>query len=243
MSNQNPWDALAPSPADEIHEPTEWYDADNPYLAEPIILDYLASQMLNPKDTAVLDFGCGDGRFAHRLKGLGYDVEGMDAAAKMVEAAKATYGTAVKFYTGGLDALPNTPTYDIITSIMVLQFIPNFIDAIQRLAVALKAEGFLIIAVFNPAFMQAWLTTGDPHYVGFDSVDNPTKGTLLFGEIAVPTYIRSAAQYNQVAVQNGLSPTHEAYPPFNHDFLAKFPVDGPTEYAEHMILCYKKQRS
>ncbi|HSX17290.1 MAG TPA: class I SAM-dependent methyltransferase [Patescibacteria group bacterium] len=246
MTNaENPWDTLAPQgeAAYQISEPEAWYDADNLLLAEPVILEYLASQIADPSGVQALDFGCGDGRFAARLSKLGYTVQGVDSSSKIIAAAQARYGTEVSFNVGGIETIPDEPTYNVVTSLMTLQFIADFEPAIRHLAAALKPGGTLVLAVFNPEFISDWIKAGDADYVGFDSVDNPTKGTLQFGPVEIPTYIRTAAQYNKLAASCELAPALEAYPPFTEEFLAKYPVNGPTVHPEHMILAYQKSEA
>lgn len=240
MTDRDPWDVLAPNSSYDVPEPLEWYDADNVFLAEPVMLKYLTSQTPDPKSKRVLDFGCGSGQFAHRLQSLGYDAEGIDSAPNMIKAAKAWYGSAIKFTVGGSEIVSEMPAYDAISSIMVLQFIPDYVSVVGRLAAALKPGGLLLLAVFNPAFISDWIKARDPSYVGFDSVDNPTEGALLFGEVTIPTYIRTAKEYTEVAKESGLSLLGEEYPPFTEVFLQKYPVNGPTQHSEHLILIYRK---
>jgi 2-polyprenyl-3-methyl-5-hydroxy-6-metoxy-1,4-benzoquinol methylase len=240
---ENIWDTLVPQPSATntgSDQSKAWYDVDNIFLAEPIIVEYLAAHTANPADSRLLDFGCGDGQFTHRLRELGYQAEGIDPSANMIAAAQARYGANLQFTAGDCNALPNVPTYDSITAVMVMQFIPDVRPVIQRLAGALTPGGSLVIAVFNPEFISDWIRIGSPDYVGFDSVDTPTKGTLLFGPVEVPVYLRTAAQYIELAEENGLSLALEAYQPFTEEFLAEYPVDGPVEHAEHMILAYQK---
>jgi trans-aconitate methyltransferase len=237
---ENPWDALAPQHMNEAPATDAWYDVDNTLLAEPVILDYLASHVSDPSKVRVLDFGCGTGQFANRLSQLGYSVQGVDSSAKMIEAANAAYSADVSFTVGDSAALPAKPTYDVVVSVMTLQFVAEFQPTMQRLAAALQPGGLLVLAVFNPGFISDWIKSGSPDYVGFDSADNPTMGTLQFGATAVPVHVRTATEYNKQAAEQGLALELEAYPVFNPEFLAKYPVDGPTEHAEHMILCFQK---
>jgi 2-polyprenyl-3-methyl-5-hydroxy-6-metoxy-1,4-benzoquinol methylase len=237
------WDALAPKPkiaASETDPPKQWYDVDNILLAEPVIIEYLAAHTASPADSRLLDFGCGDGQFTSRLHELGYKAEGIDPSPSMIAAAQDKYSETLPFTIGGFESLPNEATYDSITAVMVMQFIPDVKPVMQRLAAALKPGGSLVVAAFNPEFISDWIRTGNPDYVGFDSVDNPTEGTLLFGPVEVPVYVRTAAQYIELAAEDGLSLALEAYPPFSDAFLEQYPVDGPVEHAEHMILAFQK---
>jgi SAM-dependent methyltransferase len=237
----NPWDALAPQfPQDET-ELTAWYDADNPLLAEPTILEYLAQHLPNPAGKRLLDFGCGSGQFAHKLQRLGYKVDGIDPAPKMITAAQARYGADIALAVGAEQNLLTQPTYDAVVSVMVLQFVLDAEAALRRLAAATKPGGHVVLAVHNPDFISDWIKAGHPHYVDFDDADHPTHGTLMFGpEIAVPIYLQTAETYNALAARCGLTAQLEAYPPFTSDFLQRFPVDGPTEHSEYLILGYQK---
>lgn len=237
---ENPWDVLASHFAPEEPDNIEWDAVDNVLLAQPVILDYLAHHLPDPAHKRLLDFGCGGGQFASRLQGLGYEVAGMDSARAMINVAQNQYGMNVPFTVGSEHDLPSEPSYDVITSVMTLQFIPNAHEAIGRLAAALNPNGLLVFAVHNHEFVSDWIKARQ-RFIDFDSVDQPTKATLTFGHgVAIPIYLRTSEAYNDIAKDHDLEPQLEKYPPFTADFLSKYPVDGPTQHSEFMILGYQK---
>jgi SAM-dependent methyltransferase len=104
-------------------------------------------------DAAVLDAGCGTGRYALELARLGYRVTGLDRSPELLAEARraaAASGAPVAFVLGDLLALPATASYDVILARGVLN---DFLDDAGRDAVlralggALCAEGVLLFDV------------------------------------------------------------------------------------------------
>lgn len=238
--NKNPWDKLASHFAPEDPDKLEWDAVDNILIAQPVILDFLGESFAKPYGLNLLEFGCGGGQFADRLQKLGYSVDGIDTSPHMIAAARTQYGRNGDFRVGRAISLDDKE-YDVITSVMTLQFIPDIENTVLNLSKALKPSGLLVFAVHNPAFVSDWIKA-KYRYIGFDSEEHPTKGLLQFGrEVEIPIYIRSATEYSDIAEKSHLQALLESYPPFTEEFLKKYPVDGPTQNSEFMILGYKKR--
>jgi 2-polyprenyl-3-methyl-5-hydroxy-6-metoxy-1,4-benzoquinol methylase len=101
---------------------------------------------------AVLDAGCGTGRYAAELARRGYVVEGIDRSSELIETAQQSvhdHGNALSFRVGNLLDLPEA-RYDGILCRGVLN---DFVDDDARLAVfsafarALRSAGVLILDV------------------------------------------------------------------------------------------------
>ena len=109
---------------------------------------------------ALLDAGCGTGRYARELARRGYVVEGVDRSSELIETAKQSdrgHGSSVSFRVGDILALP-AARYDGILCRGVLN---DFVDDNERLSVfdafagALRRPGVLILDV------REWETTKD----------------------------------------------------------------------------------
>lgn len=234
----NPWDILAAHFAPENFEDMAWDTADNVFLAWPVMMNFLQKSVGRPRGQRLLDFGCGAGQFANELEKLGFKVDGLDSSRAMIAKARSYYDGNVDFRTGRAAAV-EPEVYEAITSIMTLQFVSDIDDTIAYLAGGLRPGGHFAFAVHNPEFVMDWARIGY-RYTGFEPVECPAKGMLSFGEIKIPLFLRSAAEYNQLGQKYGLAPRLEAYPRFTEDFLRKYHVDGPTEHAEYLILGYQK---
>ena len=109
---------------------------------------------------ALLDAGCGTGRYARELARRGYVVEGVDRSSELIETAKQSdcgHGGSVSFRVGDILALP-AARYDGILCRGVLN---DFVDDNARLSVfdafagALRRPGVLILDV------REWEATKD----------------------------------------------------------------------------------
>src|SRR4051794_31492088 len=217
----NPWDALSDyfdtsKAEDEIPAGA----ADNILIAWPVILQFIATYVPALRGRRVLDYGCGAGSFAQRLHGYGAQGTGIDPSPAMIAKAQAAYGTGVTFLVGDSGLLRSLPPFDLITSIMALQFVADLPTLFADLTQAIMPGGHLIFAVHNPAFFQ-----GD---------------VLLFSNgVEVPIFIRSAGDYHAVAEPAGLEPLLEPYPPFTPEFLARYPSYAGRAAPEYLILGYR----
>jgi 2-polyprenyl-6-hydroxyphenyl methylase/3-demethylubiquinone-9 3-methyltransferase len=97
-----------------------------------------------------VDVGCGAGLLAEPLARLGAEVTGIDAAAENVEVARRhaeRQGLAIDYRTGSIDALAGT--YDLVTSLEVLEHVSEPASFIAALAGALAEDGLLIVSTPN----------------------------------------------------------------------------------------------
>ena len=104
------------------------------------------------------DVGCGAGLLAEPLARLGAEVTGIDAAGENIEAARAHalgQGLEIDYRVGGVEAL--TGSYDLITSMEVLEHVADVPAFIHGLAAALAPSGMLIMSTPNRTTMSRLL--------------------------------------------------------------------------------------
>lgn len=218
----HPWDALSDyfdtsKAADEIPAGA----ADNILIAWPVIFQFIATHISDLGGRRVLDYGCGVGTFADRLRASGGDITGIDLSPAMIAKARQAYGERVTFLCGDSRVLRTLPPFALITSIMALQFVADIDALLSDFAGALEPNGHLIFAVHNPAFFS-----GDE--MRFDN------------GVAVPIFIRTADEHHAAAPRVGLDPLLEEYPPFTPEFLARYPSYAGKDAPEYLILGYRR---
>jgi 2-polyprenyl-3-methyl-5-hydroxy-6-metoxy-1,4-benzoquinol methylase len=120
-------------------------------------------------DARVLDLGCGNGYFAHRLAGKGFSVVGMDASASGIEVASKAY-TEVPFFCGNASALLQSgqAPFDVVVSVEVIEHCPSSQEFCADLAACLKPGGSAIITTPYHGYIKnvliALLAKSDSHY-------------------------------------------------------------------------------
>nr|MDQ6906297.1 methyltransferase domain-containing protein [Chloroflexota bacterium] len=115
----NPWDRLSDyfdTSKEEGEIPAG--AADNILIAWPVFFRFIADHVPDLSGKRVLDYGCGAGSFAHRLRSYGCYVTGVDSSPAMIEKAMNAYGDAVEFRVGDAALLRAMPPFALITSIM-----------------------------------------------------------------------------------------------------------------------------
>ena len=102
--------------------------ADNIYTLWPIFLPYIKKN-IKGSSLRALDFGCGTGMFCSELKTAGFNTCGLDISPKMISIAKYHLGKEINFsagdYKSALKLSKKSGKFDLITAIMVLQFVSD----------------------------------------------------------------------------------------------------------------------
>jgi 2-polyprenyl-3-methyl-5-hydroxy-6-metoxy-1,4-benzoquinol methylase len=162
----------------------------------------------------VIDFGCGDGVFGHRLAAEGYSVLGFDPAAAMIELANAKAGDGATFEVGGAEALLDAGPCDAIVALNVLAYMTDaemetFWRAVQKV---LRPGGVFLVSHSNELFDMFALNAGtsrffERHFTGGRSVAslltdaeqeqrsyNVRANPLTYGEELARVGLRQEAQ-------------------------------------------------
>jgi 2-polyprenyl-3-methyl-5-hydroxy-6-metoxy-1,4-benzoquinol methylase len=98
----------------------------------------------------MLDFGCGSGWYAHRMREQGWKVTGMDMSAHAARQTSERFQIPV--LSGSLPHPAVSPeSFDLITMGAVLEHVHQPHDVIEAAALALRPGGLLVISVPNLA--------------------------------------------------------------------------------------------
>ncbi len=239
---KNPWDDLSQHFSHSVsNEDVPGDVADNVLIAWPVVLNFLEQSRRQSlaQRRRVLDFGCGTGAFTAKLASLGYQAVGVDPSAQMIQLGRTAHNE-VEFHQGDGHSLVEHGSFDAVVAMMSLQFVPNIQETLTQIEKVLALGGILILAVFNPQYVRDCLEQGVA-FADFDSELHPQVGTLEFGNaIKVTTYIRTADDYRQLLQNLGFECLLETYPPFDREFIERFPGSGPFTSPEFMILGFRK---
>lgn len=112
-----------------------------------------------------LDVGCGAGLLCEPLARLGAAVTGIDAAAENIAAARAhaaLSGLTIDYRAGGVEALAGE-TFDLVTSLEVIEHVAAPGTFVAGLAAALAPGGLLILSTPNRTALSrlAMITIGE----------------------------------------------------------------------------------
>lgn len=223
----NGWDESA---AAWIADMGEHGDFGRRYVLDPVMVPRALA--LQPK--AMLDVGCGEGRFCRMLAKHGVAVTGIDPARALIEHARERdpHGTYLEADAANLPF--DDSAFDLVVSCLSLIDIPDVAAAIAEMARVLKPGGRLLIANSNP-----WNTAGDGEGLGWAldadgrkahfRIDNYLQERAQWIEwrgIRIVNYHRPLSTYMKLLLDQGLRltfydeprPMADA-PPRAHDYV------------------------
>ena len=155
---------------------------------------------------SAIDVGCGAGLLAEPLARMGAQVTGVDAAPENIAAARdhaAGQGLAIHYHEGELAALPAS-TFDLVTSMEVVEHVTDPAAFIGELAARLAPGGLMILSTPNRTMLSKLLLVEAAERVGavprgthdWDQFLKPEELTGLMEEAGL-----------QVIDRTGLSPS------------------------------------
>jgi SAM-dependent methyltransferase len=122
----------------------------------------------NLSETArILDVGCGDGfhvRLLRKFGRPGWQVEGVDADVRAVDAARAS---GLDIHLGDVHDVDLPPSsYDLILLIMTVEHLPDPLDALRRIRELLRPGGRVLVITDNTATLD-FKIFGGRHWGGY----------------------------------------------------------------------------
>ncbi len=226
MQEVNPWDKVADQ--FNTYKQNVWYGAaDNVASAWPSILDYIKKRFADPQGLKALDFGCGTGMFCAELKRLGFEATGIDQSEEMIKIGKKYLDPNIKLSVGNTrtaQALSEKEDkFDLITSIMVLQFIPD--EELASLIYSLKDSGIIVFANHNPKRLS----------------EKGMKDILYLTDTNIPVtiYQRNVEDYDKIFLKYGFVRDMEYYATQDQKFVTRYKI-SLTKNPKYLILGYKR---
>ncbi len=206
-----------------------WQGAsDNIDAVWPVILSYVKTAFANPEGLRALDFGCGTGMFCRELKGLGFGVCGIDISEKMVRIGKANINQKIELLVGSAQTAQKysekNGKFDLITSIMVLQFLEE--KEIALLCESLKIGGQIIFANHSLEYLKENGITNILH--------------LTNKKIPVNVYPRPLKEYNKLLKKFGCKNVFDVYSGLSKKFFNENKINKISKNPKYQVLGYKK---
>jgi 2-polyprenyl-3-methyl-5-hydroxy-6-metoxy-1,4-benzoquinol methylase len=213
----------------DTYKDNVWYGAaDNIDAAWPVILNYIKKEFPESAGLKALDFGCGAGMFCRELQKLDFVVAGMDVSPEMIKIGKQNLDASIKLSVGDTFAAQKLAKqdgrFDLVTSIMVLQFIKE--EDLAPFADIIKAGGHLVFVNHNPARLR----------------NSGITDTLYLAdtEASAPIYQRTTEDYDRILSGLGFVRAFEHYANQSPEFLAKYNLEPKSDEPKYLILGYKK---
>jgi len=205
--------------------------ADNVEILWPLLFKIISS--IKKHDVSVLDYGCGCGGFCEMLSSKGFKVTGIDMAKKMISRAKKNSSGKVTYYAGDINVLnAEDNNFNAITSMMVFQFIQDVSFYIQYFHKLLLKDGVVVIAVFNPKFVEKCK--------GSEQLFTKHNKLQINGTF-IDTYIRSENEYKKLFSQSGFKLLCSSYPKFTKEFVRKYKWGLPSDVSEYLVMTFVKK--
>jgi len=216
--------------------------ADNVLIAWPVLKHAIGEYQAGAN--RLLDYGCGTGEFCRHMRAEGFHVEGIDIAHDMIRAAQKDSPKEIRYQVGDKKALKNIEgKFNVITSIMVFQFIKDLDSYIPLFHDLLIDRGLVVFAVHNPDYVKTCCqqkmvfsslrSAGDSHIARM----KVEKGA------SVDTYVRSKEKYKRLFEKHGFEFLSSHYPPFTQEFVSQYNWSLPTDDSEYLIMAMRKKHT
>jgi 2-polyprenyl-6-hydroxyphenyl methylase / 3-demethylubiquinone-9 3-methyltransferase len=142
---------------------SRWWDPNGPmkplHRMNPARVGWIEGFLHGP--TRILDVGCGAGLAAEAFARHGHDVLGIDAAGEAIEVARAhAAGQGLHLtYRSGLaeDLVAEGLRFPVVTSLEVIEHVPDPAGFVQVLAALLEPGGLLVLSTLNRT-RRSWMT-------------------------------------------------------------------------------------
>jgi len=163
-----------------------------------------SAKPLNGK--TALDIGCGAGLLCEPLARLGADVTGVDASAQNVSVAAAHaegVGLDIRYMAGEVGSL-DIGTFDLVTSVEVVEHVADKAAFLADVAARLSPEGLLVMSTPNRTAASRILLVGAAETIGYvpkgthhwDDFIRPEELEELLGEVGLEVTQRRGIAFN-----------------------------------------------
>lgn len=210
--------------------------ADNISIAWPSIINGIEKVIDKSIGLNALDFGCGGGLFCKKLHEMGFNVTGYDESEELIKKARINTPKEITITNSSTIAAENG-SYDLITSLMVFQFIDNIDSTIKNTISLMKPNALIIYAVFNPKFIMDNLNTDI--FTGF--TNNKTGYMELKKGVKLSVYNRTESDYREIFEKYGYEEVYNDLPNFTEEFLEKYKMPFSTESPEYLIQGFRRK--
>ena len=107
-----------------------------------------------PKNSKILDVGCGAGMMAKEIANRGYEIAGIDYSYNMVKKAKDICNVNMKFDTfflqGDIESLPfKNSVFNVVLCLGVITYVKSEHKALHEMSRILKPGGTMILSILN----------------------------------------------------------------------------------------------
>lgn len=228
--------------------------ADNILIARPEIHNIIVKNLDKNKQNRILEYWCWSWWHMIDLAKKWHSIIWIDSSNKMIELANQNISKLKEECRNNIiDAivwdhnfLEKNATriweFDLIVSIMTLQFISNDdIDTtIESLNQSLKKGGIITFAVRN----TDRINEGIEWYERFKHLETLNNWivncSVDFNWTWIDSYNRTSEYYDEIFDFIWYEKVHQASPPFTKGFIEKYKRDDPQKNSEYLILAYKK---
>jgi SAM-dependent methyltransferase len=176
------------------------------FVLDPVMLP----RAVAAQPSAVLDVGCGEGRFCRMLAAQGIAAIGIDPTCNLLAAARERDPDGT-YLEGKADALPFADaTFDLVVSYLSLIDIPEVASATAEMVRVLRPGGRLLIAnlnSFNTAGVEiGWLSDerGNKTHYPIDHYLKERSAWVEWRGIRILNHHRPLSTYMQLFLESGL---------------------------------------
>ena len=186
---------------------------------------------ISEKQSKFLDFGCGTGALCNKVSSNNITPIGYDPSEKMIKVAQENSPNKLKYISGSLESIVKHAPYDLITALMVLQFLENINESIENIVSSLKPKAIFWFTVHN----EEYVFSKNNSYTKFTNLKKdllPKEANIILSGESIKTFVRSSKEYTQIMYKNGLKKELEWYSEKYSDAI-------PPKY---LVMAFSKQK-
>lgn len=208
------------------------------------VLNHVIKQQASIKNNTkyrACDFGCGTGNFAQQLQNSNFSTFACDISPKMIDYARTATSDEIVYEVGNVDSVQKKLPFDLITAIMVFQFVDDVENTIRILAESLNEDGILFFAIHHIDYAYECFQ----YNVKFRDLIKTKEtlcGQILIGDSWIDTYIRSPDWYDNFLSKCGLDRVN--YKLREKHAPSQMGIDENVEWhsSKYYIAWYKKRK-